>query len=149
MICELYLNFLKKGKKRKGLKGQTLITRDPATTPESKESGSKAKGMRQGGAMGCLPWGHFPRPTGLDPAIPTSDEFPKFSEPKSLSAKSREGPEEGGRGLGVTGDPWSWGSASVHNLHEASCSQLFSPLDHEPPEHKDGLCFAHRCVLSP
>ena len=42
IICELYLNFLKKGKKRKGLKGQMLITRDPATTPESKESGSKA-----------------------------------------------------------------------------------------------------------
>lgn len=92
--------------------------------------------MGQGGSGeelgGAVAWGHFPRPIGLDPAIPTSDEFPKFSEPKSLSAKSREGLEEGGRGLGVTGDPWSWGSASAHILHAASYSQLFSPLDREP-----------------
>ena len=86
--------------------------------------------MGQGGSGeelgGDVAWGNFPRPIGLDPAIPTSDEFPKFSEPKSLSAKSREGLEEGGRGLGVTGDPWSWGSASAHILHAASYSQLFS-----------------------
>lgn len=98
--------------------------------------------MGQGGSGeelgGAVAWGHFPRPIGLDPAIPTSDKFPKFSEPKSLSAKSREGPEAGGRGLGVTGDPWSWGSASAHILHAVSCSQLFSPLDREPPSRRTG-----------
>lgn len=94
--------------------------------------------------------GPFPQTHRLpDPAIPPQMSSLEFSEPKSLSAKNREGPEEGGRGLGVTGDPWSWGFASTHILHAASCSQLFSPLDHEPLEHKDGSALLTTMSLSP
>lgn len=86
-ICELYLNFLKKGKKRKGLKGQTLITRDPATTPESKASGSKAKGMHQGGS-GEKQGGAWPGAISPDPQASTQPFQPQTSSLNSLNLKA-------------------------------------------------------------
>lgn len=50
---------------------------------------------------------------------------------------------------GVAGDSWSWDSASARISHVVSCSQPFSPLDWEAPEHKDQVCLAHLYVHSP